>query len=417
MKNSWLARGLVALMVGSALASAAACNSEDSSADPDASGGGDPSDDDGEAGSPDGAGGGDAAGGSGDSGTVSAGGTTGEAGSDSVGGAGAPTADALPAGTFLYVYSQTADSDWLVARDFETGEERVVTDLRGDGSEGWEIWGHSISPDRRRIALASLYAPTDADVATGLSTRRIFTLATDGSDFQRLTPVFPNTGEGRTGFNISIEDPAFSADGSAIIYDMGNWWYEGTTLEGGSAPWYVATTGDELPALFPTSASCTIVAPSVNPATGDILLVHSVCLSSDDEGLFLYPIAGGAPAKLVDRGYGAGAVDPALEKASWLGDGSGFVFVGSIEVDRGDNVTETARSLLLFDMTSGDITALVIPDPDTHVRNGAISPEGTSIVYCLDHEGGLDLHAIDLTLDPLVDSPLTNDGKSCAPGF
>ena len=155
---------------------------------------------------------------------------------------------------------------------------------------------------------------------------------------------------------------------------------------------------------------------AVNPATGDVLFVHSVCTSTADEGLFLYPKKGGKPVKLLQAGYGAGKVDPALEKASWLADGSGFVFVGTIEVTRGD-ATDTANSLLSYDMTSGDVSVLVIPDENTHIRNAAIAPNGDGIVYCLAHDDLLDLHAIDLTADPPVDSAITDDGISCSPVF
>jgi hypothetical protein len=101
---------------------------------------------------------------------------------------------------------------------------------------------------------------------------------------------------------------------------------------------------------------------------------------------------------------------------AWLADGSGFVFVGNIEITRGTE-TDTANSLLAFDVTSGDIGVLVIPEPDTSVRNAAIAPDGAGIVYCLAHDDGYDLHVLDLTVDPPVDAAITNDGKSCSPGF
>ena len=87
-----------------------------------------------------------------------------------------PSAD----GTFLYVSKATADHDILMAYDGATGQARTLTDLRGDGSEGWSIDGYSLSPDRTRIAAASLYGATQADVDTKLPTQRIWTFATDG---------------------------------------------------------------------------------------------------------------------------------------------------------------------------------------------------------------------------------------------
>ena len=422
-KKRLLLPGLTLLLLASVAGSAPGCNSSGSSANAGAGAGGDGNSnasgassnapgDAGAAGAPEGLGGADSTGPAGDAGAPGSAGSLGDAGAPST-----STAAALPTSTFLYVYSETPDADQLIAADLQTGKQRVVTDLRGDGSDGWEIWGAAISPDRRRIAVASLFDPTDEDVATKLATRRIWTFNTDGGDFQRLTPVFENTGAGRKNFTIEVEDPAFSADGSSIIYDFGNWWYEGTTLEGGSLPWLVSTSGNDLPGSFPTISSCTVIQPSVNPATGDVLFIHSVCVSSADEGIFLYPADGGtAPVKLVAKGYGAGQVDPSLETPSWVGDGSGFVFVGGIEVTRGAN-TETANSLLAYDMTTGDILPLVIPEPNTRVQSGAISADGNTIVYCLSHDDVYDLHLIDLTQDPLEDVPITDDGKSCHPVF
>jgi hypothetical protein len=408
MKHASLVASLVALTTISVLACE---SSDDSPSAPDSSG------------ATSGAGSGSSAPDAGAGGVSAAAGgrdTSAEAGSPgSVGASGASgstTSGVLPADTFLYVRSVTADRDQLLARSFGTGQERLVTDLQGDGSDGWEIWGHTISPDRTRIVIASLYGPTKADNDTKLATRRLWSLASDGTDFQRLTPVFENTGSGMTNFNISVQDPMFTADGSGVLYDFGNWWYEGTSLEGGSLPWLASLAGD-VPSLFPTVSSCTVVNPSVNPATGEVLFVHSVCVSSADEGLFLYPGEGGdEPVQLVARGFGAGAVDPSLETASWVGDGSGFIFVGAIDVKRGD-VTESAVSLLAYDLVSGEVSALVIPEPDSHVQAATISADATSIVYCLAHDDSVDLHAIDLTQDPPVDEPITDDGISCYPAF
>jgi Tol biopolymer transport system component len=331
---------------------------------------------------------------------------------------GGGTTSSLPTSTFLYVKAQTADHDLLVARDLASGEERIVTDLTGDGSDGWEIWGASISPDRKRIAIASLFGPTKADNDTGLATRRIWTLNADGSDFERLTPVFPNTGAGRHLFSIEVDRPAFTEDGSAVIYNFGNYWYEGTTLKGGSLPWSISTAGGGLPMAFDTISTCSVLHPAVNPATGDVLFIHSVCIRSADQGLFLYPKGGGtAPTMLVQAGNGAGEIDPSLTPPSWLPDGSGFVFVGTTSVDR-NGTTEVVPALFLYDMTANKVAPLVISEPNEYVQAAAIAPDASAIVYCLRHgSDAQDLHLIDLTTDPATDSPMTTDGKSCYPTF
>jgi hypothetical protein len=420
MKKALLVPSAVALSFGlSALAAGVGgCKSSGGSGEEDAGGAHSASSSGG-----DGSGGvADAAAGADASGRGGAGASTSHAGSPGLGEGGSSNTDptapgALPTTTFLYVRSVTPDNDQLVSLDYVSGDTGVVADLQGDGSDGWEIWGHTISPDRTRIAIASLYGPTKADNVTGLATRRIWTMAVDGSDLQRRTPVFDNDGGGRTNYSIAVQDPVFSKDGQSIIFDFGTWWYEGNTLQGGSFPWLVPTSGDGLPEPFPTVASCSVIDPSVNPATGEVLFVHSVCVNASDEGIFLYPETGsGKPVKLVDRGFGAGAVDPVLEKASWLADGSAFVFVGTIEVTRGD-VTDTANSILAYDMATGNIGTLLIPDVDTSVRNVAIAPNGDGIVYCLAHDDVYDLHVIDLTVDPPVESAITDDGISCSPSF
>jgi hypothetical protein len=402
-KNSWLVFGLAAIAAGSTLActpeSASSTSTSDTSGSAGTSGGTGPS-------------GGGGAGSSGSSGSAGTSGGTGSSG----GGGSSTGADALPAGTFLYVRAETADHDHLIARDFATGAERVVTDLRGDGSEGWEIWGHTLSPDRTRIVVASLYGPTKEDNDTHLATRRLWSLATDGTDFRRLTPVFPNNGEGRTNFEISVDAPMFTADGTGILYDFGNWWYEGTSLQGGSFPWRVPAGGG-LPDSFPTVTSCTVIEPSVNPATGEILLIHSVCVNSEDEGIFLYPSTGGTtPEKLVDYGYGAGQMRPSLTTASWVGDGSGFVFVATVDIPANDTTVETS-ALLAYDMATATISPLVLAEPNTYITSATIAPDATSLVYCLRHDDVTDLHAIDLTQAEPEDRPITTDGKSCYPAF
>ena len=57
------------------------------------------------------------------------------------------------------------------------------------------------------------------------------------------------------------------------------------------------------------------------------------------------------------------------------------------------------------------------PEAETGIRNAAVSADGPRIVYCLSHDGGYDLHAIDLNLDPPEDAPITNDDRSCSPVF
>ncbi len=355
----------------------------------------------------------------GEGGTAGTSGPTGEAGSaagsESTGGS-ISNAPPLPEGTLLYVHRETKDHDWLVAVDLESGDQALITDLTSDGSSGWRIDSYSLSPDRRRIALSSLYGPTRADTATGLATNAIWTLDTEGADFRRLTPTFPKDAQGRQGFQYDVGDPEWTADGAYIVYDFGSYWWEGTKLQGGSFPWVVAADGKSLPASLDTQAACSILYPSRNPVTGDFLFIHSVCVPGQGEGngIFLYSAEGeGEPTQLIASTRVVGGVDVFLTKPSWFSDGSGFLFVG------GTADTDWRPSLLAYDAQTGDIS-LIVPAPEgTGVRSVAVSPDSSKIVYCTyeNDSEALDLHLIDLAPATPTDVALTDDGNSCDPSF
>ena len=308
-----------------------------------------------------------------------------------------------------------SDKDALIARDLEGGAERVITDLTSDGSSGWSIHGYSLSPDRRRIAIASLYGPTKEDTDTGLATRGIWTLATDGTDFRRLTPTFPNRSGGRNSYSIDVSNPMWTADGASVIFDYGEYWWEGTTIKGGTFPWVVSAAGGQFPSAVPTTTACTVLYPSRNPATGDIVFVHSVCIpGSGASGLYLYPERGSTdPKPLIVSSRASGGVDVFSGTASWVADGSGFLFLGSTEE------TNWSPSVLAYDM-AGDTAAMVVPSPaGSSIRNVAASPDGSKFVYCLhdDDTSKEDLHLVDVSKSPPTDTAITNDGKSCRPSF
>jgi Tol biopolymer transport system component len=335
-----------------------------------------------------------------------AGGTDAASDAAAVVGPGSGSERALPASTFLYVSKLSADQDVLMAFDRPSGQSRVVTDLRGDGSNGWSIAGVSLSPDRTRIAVATLYGPTKADVDTKLATRSIWTFATDGSDFRRLTPVFPNTGAGKSKFAIEVGDPSFSKDGTSVFYAYGEYWYEGTTLEGASAIWNIAAAGGGTPALIQAPSPCSLVAPSVDPSSGNVAVIHSVCIPDQGQknGIYLHSADGsGVPQLLVAS---TNEMDIALVPPRWIASGQGFSFIAA----------GTTRGLYAFDMTEQKATPLVIPqEADTRVIDAAPAPDLNAIVYCLQKGEATNLHLIDLTTDPASDTEITNDGKSCHP--
>ncbi|MBX3206542.1 MAG: hypothetical protein KF764_15815 [Labilithrix sp.] len=338
-------------------------------------------------------------------------GSPGGASSSSGGSSGASGGPELPAGTLLYVRAETKDHDILVARDLESGDERVVTDLTGDGSSGWNLDSYALSADRRRIAIASLYGPTKDDTATGLATRAIWSLATDGTDFRRLTPTFANKSGGRSSYQIDVGKPMWTADGSSVVYGFGEYWMEGSSLKGGSFPWVVSAAGGGTPAGIPTSTACTVIYPSRNPKTGDMLYIHNVCIPGQGErGLYLYPEAGSkSPQKLLDSS--ASGIDIYHASPSWLADGSGFLFIGSS--------AETNQDLAIFayDASAGTATIVATSPADTYVRGVAISPDATKIVYCLETDSKRDLHLLDISKAPATDKAITSDRTSCHPSF
>lgn len=326
----------------------------------------------------------------------------------------------LPEGTLLYQRHQRSGNDGhdsIIARDLASGDERVITDLTGDGSSGWEIWGYSLSPDRRRIALASLYGPTKEDNATGLATRAIWTLATDGTDFRRLTPTFPNDSAGRQSFSHDVSDPEWTADGSRVVFDFGTWWWEGGEQQGGAFPWTVSAAGGAAPASFVTPTDCGLVIhPSRHPVTGELLFIDQVCIpgQGDGAGLYLYPASGGkSPRKIIASAHVDGNVDIFQAKPAWFPDGSGFLFVGGV------TETDWRPSLLAYDIKADKISLVVAAPQGAGVQSVALAPDASKIVYCLrqNESNGEDLHLVDLTAESLTDTSITTDGTSCDPVF
>lgn len=302
-----------------------------------------------------------------------------------------------------------------MARNLATGAEQVVTDLTGDGSSGWEIWGYALSPDRRRIVIAALYGQTAADNMTGLATRAIWTLNTNGTDFRRLTPTFANNSGGRQSFSIDVSNPEWTADGSHVVYTYGEYWWENVTLKGGSVPWSVSATGGQAPTLYPVAFGCSVIYPSRNPATGELLLIHSVCVPGvGASGLYLYPAAGGSnPTALILSSRAADGIDVSLSKPAWFTDGSGFLFIAAAAV------TNWVPGLFVYDATQHTVALVVAPPAGTVVDDVAVSRDMSKIVYSLRQtaDSSTNLHLIDLSQATVTDVAITTDGKSASPAF
>lgn len=345
----------------------------------------------------------------------SSGGSSGSVGSSSgSSGSSSNTGPALADGTLLYVRRVADDKDVLVARDLDTDDEHIVTDLKDDGGPGWDIAGYSLSADRRRFVVASLYGPTAEDTATGLATNAIWTFNTDGSDFRRLTPTFPNHGGGKQNFQIEVDGPFWSADGSEVFYDYGEWWWENQKLQGGTRPWSIGAGGGAFPSLLVDNSECgSIIEGSRHPVTGELLYIHSVCIPGQgSEGFYLYSADGSNPRQLVRSAHTEGNVDVYLEPGSWFSDGSGFAFIGS----SADSNWELG--LYVYVAEDQSTRFLKAAPAGAGIRGVTVSADSTKIVYCLDdNRGASNLHLLDLTQDPVTDTAITSDGKSRAPQF
>jgi hypothetical protein len=306
-----------------------------------------------------------------------------------------------------------------MAHDIKTGAEHVVTDLKGQDPKGADIHGFAISPDRKRIVIASYYGGTDADIATtGQLVRRIWTLASDGTDFVRLTPPYPYTPPSNT---LEVGYPMYTGDAAKVIYDLGSFVGGSGGLSGGTRPWTVTSAGGGVPDEPKLDANCSISTPARNPKTGEVLFHHSVCVSSADEGIWLYPasLTGGAPKQLVASTLvtNASQVSTSLNPIGWAVDGSGFLFTGQVQVDRG-GTQSTAVSLLLYDMQKGAWLNAVTPPDGLSIFDATVAPDGSAVVYCIvDQNHASNLHVVDLTKSPATDTPITTDGKSCDPSF
>ncbi|MEZ4221913.1 MAG: hypothetical protein R3B13_13355 [Polyangiaceae bacterium] len=335
------------------------------------------------------------AGGTGGGGGASGGGGVGANGGG--GGAGA-AGTALPATTFLFERRVDANRDHLIAMDYATGQERIVSTLVQPNSDGWNIDGVAVSPDRTRIVLASPYGPTQQDTLTGIAAQRLWSMNTEGGDMVRLTPVFEG---GVDTTKIDVRNPVFTPDGLNVFYEYGEY-------NGGSwyvAPWWVGSGGNAVPSLFQTQQSCSINNnPAVNPVTGDLLLKHTVCLPSVKGGYYLYPAAGGTPTQLVDE------TGSDLRRPVFSFDGSAFLFTARSSTDQ-------IQSLYLYLLSTQQLALVISGSQGVDVVDGSFAPDNAHIVYCVNQAGSTNLRLFDLSVDPPVDTPLTSDGASCSPVF
>jgi hypothetical protein len=320
----------------------------------------------------------------------------------SSGGPGGSSAGPLGPTTFVFERRLPGSRDHLVAMDFTTLEERVITTLEEGTTLGWNIDGAAVSPDRTRIVIATPYGATIQDTSTGLATNILWSLDTNGGDFRRLTPTFESSNPGAFGWSIDVRDPAFSSDGSLVAFDYG----EGNAQTGYVASWTVPALGGT-PSLFPTNYSCSVNGDVVfHPVTGDLLIKHDVCADSAEQGFYSYPSSGGAPTFLVNSiGYSISSEPPAFTP-----DGALFLYTARSYAD-------TIQSLFAYRYEDQAVIPILNGTPDIDIVNAAVSPDNLHIVYCVKAGDAFDLRMLDFSSDVVTDVALTADGVSCDPMF
>lgn len=313
-------------------------------------------------------------------------------------------ASALGPTTFLFA-QRHGDNEWLVAMDYVTKEQRVISTLAEGTVEGWNLDGIAISPDRTRIAFASRFGATAEDVATNSSYNRIHVMNTNGEGLVRLTPVYEHASSTRY---VDVREPVFNLDGTRVIYDHGE---SDTGTSGYVSIWSVAADGSELPSSLdlPKNNACAVNNDGLlNPKTGDLLVEHSVCIGAEPSGYFSYPSAGGEPVQLFDDD-GATLTGG---RPVFSSDGAAILFVARPHATQ-------VTSIYLLAVATKQVGALIEGSADIDVLNPALSPDDSHLIYCRHDRtsGAHDLHVVDLTTDPIQDTPLTTDGVSCEPVF
>lgn len=287
--------------------------------------------------------------------------------------------------------------------DYLTGDQRVVTTLAEGSVAGWPVDGIGVSADRTRLVIATLYGATQEDIDTGLATNILWSLDVEGGDFRRLTPPFENSRPDVSSWRIDVRDPAFSPDGQFVVFDYG----EGDFQEGYVAPWVVSAAGDSLPSLLETDFDCSVNGNGrFNPATGDLLLAHVVCLPEVDSGYYLYPSNGGAPDYIVNEVGG----DLSTEPPAFSHDGAVLAYTARSYADE-------VQSLYAYILGERTVVPLVLGAEGIDIVNASIAPDDLHLVYCVRQGDAYDLRLLDLTTEPATDTALTDDGVSCDPEF
>ncbi|KPI05281.1 WD40-like beta Propeller containing protein [Actinobacteria bacterium OK074] len=299
---------------------------------------------------------------------------------------------------------------WVMAPD--------GSDLRQLTDGPWDDRGPAWSPDGTRIAFAS---ERGGDPATG-APYGIWTVDVTDGGLTRLT------GGGAAADNTEDYDPTWSPDGAHVLFVRAAWTADGATDDGHALAQVPAGGGTVTTVLSgaPGPLLCPAVSPSGQLAylrltltgtgptalvTGSALVVDGEPVSGDEDVLAAPPrwlsddrILYVADGRLTERTLSTGAAEyipfsaqltvpePQYNEKRYDFDGTERRPVRGIHLPAlspdGTQVTFVALGALwVVPVTGGRPRKLVQSDPAHYPQMPSWSPDGASVLYCVDRDG------------------------------
>ncbi len=359
--------------------------------------------------------------------------------STTIPGGGSTNADIQPLSEDTLVFWRFKDENGLdvihlYAYDTASKKETLLSNLDDDGKSGTDHVGHlSISPDRRWIAFAAFFRPTQADLNIGLATQSIWVVSADGKVFKRLTLPMDDGAKSCTtdnecvsggycqglaghshcrprNFNMEVDTPTWTPDGQTVYFNFTEtWWTSGGMLAGGAFPHSVPATGgaDTFYQLTNDSGLCqTYSDPSVSPDGKSMIVNHAEC---GGDGVYIHDVPpSGSGTLLVSIPSNSRSFD---QPAEWLPDSSAALVLltttdGTVDdagapVDIGAVVATSDAKKVVFDTVG--------------LGSFALAPDGKRIALCVADSSGMRLLLADRTAPHVSPTPLLENG--CHPAW
>jgi hypothetical protein len=348
----------------------------------------------------------------------------------------------LPDTAFVFVKSVRSNADHLWAFDTASNRSWEISTLGDDGQNGIKLNGPiALSPDRSLVAFIAIFRVLPDDAYTNGDAQALWTVATDGASFNRVTPPLPKPSD--DGCTIQNNDPRcpmgytcdtainhcfpphyqvtrlypeFSPDGSTLWFELETSWFDETgMLVAGGLPTSVPTSGGQQPMPFMDSLPGCLdgvgTQPSISPDGQKMILNIFGCRTPGSEGLYVYGVPPSSPMTQV------AALDVfSVPKVRWK-DANTIVYV-----EKGQDAQGRAAIGVIEQAIGGQpktISAFMNPNSGV-VHSLALSSDGKQIVASFGDAGrtACDLYSI-TSIDSATPqlSRLTNDGTSCLPAW